>query len=94
VSAARAVHAREARASPSDRRRRTTATALPSRGEEASGRERLRERVPVEHRLAHLAQKQGLRARYLQIRPNLFDLRRHAAVLNLEVVQNKLAEAA
>jgi hypothetical protein len=59
-----------------------------------SGRERLRERVPVEHRLAHLAQKQGLRARYFEIRPNLFDLRRHAAVLNLEVVQNKLAEAA
>lgn len=51
------------------------------------GREHLRERVVVEHRLAHLARKQGPRARYRGTRKNLFDLRRHAAVLNLEVIQ-------
>lgn len=49
-----------------------------------AGRERLRERVGVEHRLAHLARKQGPRARYRGTRKNLFDLRRYAAVLNLE----------
>jgi hypothetical protein len=52
------------------------------------GRERLRERVPVEHRLAHLARKQGPRARYRGTRSNLFDLRRHSAVINLEVLHN------
>lgn len=62
------------------------------------GRERLRERVTVEHRLAHLANKQGPRARYLGTRKNLMDLRRHAALLNLETIQRRetaqLAEAA
>lgn len=56
------------------------------------GRERLRERVAIEHRLAHHARKQGHRARYLGLRNNLFDARRHAATLNLEQLQ--LAEAA
>ncbi|MRG95010.1 transposase, partial [Polyangium spumosum] len=50
------------------------------------GREALRQRVRVEHRLAHLSRKQGPRARYLGLRKNLFDLRRHCAVLNLEVI--------
>jgi hypothetical protein len=59
-----------------------------------AGRERLRQRIPVEHRLAHLAQKQGARARYLGRRNNLFDLRRHAALLNLEVTYRALLEAA
>jgi hypothetical protein len=57
-----------------------------------SGRERLRERVEIEHRLAHHARKQGHRARYLGLRKNVFDARRHAATLNLEHLQ--LAEAA
>lgn len=57
-----------------------------------SGRERLRERVPIEHRLAHHARKQGHRARYKGLRKNVFDSRRHAATLNLEQLQ--LAEAA
>lgn len=48
------------------------------------GRERLRERTAIEHRLAHIARKQGRRARYRGLRKNLFDLRRCAAVLNLE----------
>jgi hypothetical protein len=50
------------------------------------GRQRLRKRISVEHRLAHLSRKQGRRARYLGIRKNLFDTRRVAAVLNLEVI--------
>lgn len=49
-----------------------------------SGRDRLRERVPVEHRLAHIASRQGPRARYLGVRKNTFDLRRAAALQNLE----------
>ncbi|HEY4306692.1 MAG TPA: IS1182 family transposase [Gemmatimonadaceae bacterium] len=48
------------------------------------GRERLRERVPVEHRLAHIASRQGPRARYCGVRKNTFDLRRAAALQNLE----------
>jgi hypothetical protein len=50
------------------------------------GRQRLRERVAVEHRLAHVGRKQGRRARYLGLRKNLFDLRRAAAVVNLETI--------
>jgi hypothetical protein len=51
-----------------------------------TGRKKLRERVKVEHKLAHLSRKQGRRARYLGIRKNVFDLRRHASVINLEAV--------
>lgn len=51
------------------------------------GRARLRERVTIEHRLAHHARKQGTRARYIGIRKNVFDARRHAATLNLEQLQ-------
>jgi hypothetical protein len=49
-----------------------------------AGRERLRERVGVEHRLAHLANRQGPKARYMGTRRNTFDLRRLSAVQNLE----------
>ncbi len=59
-----------------------------------AGREHLRERVVVEHRLAHLARKQGPRARYLGTRKNLFDVRRHSAVLNLETIQHVEERAA
>lgn len=58
------------------------------------GRERLRERVAVEHRLAHVGRKQGRRARYLGARKNLFDLRRAAAIVNLEVIDRVIAKAA
>ena len=51
------------------------------------GRERLRKRVAIEHRLAHHARKQGPRARYKGVRKNLFDARRHAATINLEAIQ-------
>jgi Transposase DDE domain/Transposase domain (DUF772) len=50
------------------------------------GRARLRERVAVEHSLAHLGHWQGRRARYLGQRKNLFDLRRVAVVHNLHVI--------
>ena len=56
------------------------------------GRARLRQRVMIEHRLAHHARKQGPRARYIGVRKNVFDARRHAATLNLERLQ--FAEAA
>ena len=55
------------------------------------GRERLRKRVAVEHSLAHLSRRQGHRARYRGIRKNLFDVRRAAAVQNLEVIDLRRA---
>jgi hypothetical protein len=57
-----------------------------------SGRERLRERTPVEHSLAHLSSRQGPRARYIGTRKNTFDLRRHAAIHNLEIIANAMRE--
>lgn len=51
-----------------------------------AGRERLRKRTGIEHRLAHVARKQARRARYIGLRKNVFDLRRTATILNLEVL--------
>ena len=51
------------------------------------GRELLRQRVGIEHRLAHVAQRQGRRARYYGTRTNPFDLRRCCAIQNLETTQ-------
>jgi transposase len=51
------------------------------------GRAKLRERIPVEHALAHIGRWQGDRARYRGLRKNLFDLRRCAVVQNLHVLQ-------
>lgn len=50
------------------------------------GRKKLRERVGVEHSLAHIGRWQGDRARYKGERKNLFDLRRSAVVHNLHVI--------
>ena len=50
------------------------------------GRAKLRERVAVEHTLAHIGRWQGRRARYRGIRKNVFDLRRSAVVHNLHVI--------
>jgi hypothetical protein len=50
------------------------------------GRAVLRQRVHVEHSLAHIAARKGPRARYIGTRKNLFDLRRAAAIQNLEVL--------
>ena len=58
-----------------------------------TGRERLRTRVPVEHQLAHIANRQGPHARYRGIRRNTFDLRRLGAVQNLESIARRLAVA-
>lgn len=51
-----------------------------------AGRAKLRERVAVEHDLAHIGHWQGDRARYLGRRKNLFDLRRTAVVSNLHLI--------
>lgn len=51
-----------------------------------TGRAALRNRTAVEHRLAHLTRRQGPRARYWGLRKNVFDLRRTAAVENLNVI--------
>jgi transposase len=56
---------------------------LRQRQQTAAGRAALRERVGVEHTLAHVGHWQGDRARYLGQRKNLFDLRRMAVVSNL-----------
>jgi transposase len=58
-----------------------------------SGRARLRERVKVEHTLAHVGRWQGRRARYLGPRKNLFDLRRVAVVHNLHVIARQPSPA-
>jgi hypothetical protein len=58
------------------------------------GRARLRERVPVEHRLAHIATRQGPRARYRGVRKNTFDLRRTGGLQNLEAAHRFTLDAA
>jgi len=60
----------------------------------SAGRERLRARVGVEHRLAHIAARQGPKARYRGIRKNVFDLRRAAAVANLETIHRMVDRCA
>jgi len=57
------------------------------------GRALLRQRTAVEHSLAHIAARKGYRARYVGVRRNLFDLRRSAAIQNLEGI-HRLASAA
>ena len=52
-----------------------------------AGREQLRRRTHVEHRLAHISRRQGRRARYIGTRKNTFDLRRAAAIQNIEAWQ-------
>ena len=56
------------------------------------GRQRLRERVAIEHRLAHISQRQGHRARYRGVRKNEYDLRRAATIQNLERIQRRLED--
>lgn len=58
------------------------------------GRERVRKRVVVEHPLSHVGRKQGRRARFRGVRKNTFDIRRAAAIVNLETIHRKLAAAA
>jgi len=56
-------------------------------------RAKLRERIAVEHTLAHVGRWQGGRARYRGQRKNLFDLRRSAVIHNLYVLA-RMPEAA
>lgn len=58
------------------------------------GRAQLRARVAVEHSLAHIAARKGPKARYRGVRRNLFDLRRAAAIQNLESRQRIDKDAA
>jgi transposase len=61
-------------------------TELRQRQQTPAGRAKLRERVKIEHALAHVGHWQGRRARYRGARKNLFDLRRVAVVHNLHVI--------
>jgi hypothetical protein len=67
---------------------------LRERQQTSAGRAGLRERVAVEHTLAHVGQWQGARARYRGQRKNLLDLRRGAVVHNLHVLQRQPPDAA
>jgi hypothetical protein len=67
---------------------------LRERQRTAAGRAKLRERVAVEHTLAHVGHWQGARARYVGQRKNLFDLRRSAVVFNLHVLARLESKAA
>jgi transposase len=57
-----------------------------------AGRAKLRERVKIEHALAHIGHWQGRRARYRGTRKNLLDLRRAAVVHNLHVIARQPAD--
>lgn len=58
------------------------------------GRRQLRQRVAIEHGLAHISQRQGNRARYRGVRKNQYDLRRAATIQNLERIQRRLEDKA
>ena len=64
---------------------------LRQRQQTPDGRAQLRERVNVEHALAHVGHWQGRRARYRGTRKNLLDLRRIAVVHNLHVIARQTA---
>jgi hypothetical protein len=57
------------------------------------GRRQLRERVAIEHVLAHVSRRQGPRARYRGQRKNTLDLRRVCAVENLHGLDRLCAAA-
>ncbi len=57
------------------------------------GRAALRERTMIEHKLAHISQRQGNHARYVGIRKNTFDLRRASAIQNLETLHRSEVES-
>jgi hypothetical protein len=59
----------------------------------AAGRGALRERTMIEHKLAHISQRQGNHARYVGVRKNTFDLRRASALQNLERLHRSEVES-
>jgi hypothetical protein len=77
-----------------DRRLIERTIELHERQQTVQGRAQLRERVAVEHTLAHVGRWQGRRARYRGLRKNLFDLRRCAVVHNLHVLARSQALSA
>jgi len=77
-----------------DRRLIERTIELRERQQTVQGRAQLRERVAVEHTLAHVGRWQGRRARYRGLRKNLFDLRRCAVVHNLHVLARSQALSA
>jgi Transposase DDE domain/Transposase domain (DUF772) len=58
----------------------------------SAGRAALRERTTIEHKLAHISQRQGTHARYVGVRKNTFDLRRASAIQNLETLHRSEIE--
>ena len=54
----------------------------------SEGRKLTRKRTAVEHSLARLVARSGQRATYRGYRKNLFDQRRHAAIVNLRTLAN------
>lgn len=58
-----------------------------------AGRAALRERTTIEHKLAHISQRQGNHARYIGVRKNTFDLRRASAIQNLEALHRSEIES-
>ena len=54
------------------------------------GRAARRERVEIEHELAHIVARQGDRARYFGARKNEYDLRRAGVVFNLHAIQRQI----
>lgn len=60
--------------------------------ETPEGRAKHRERVAVEHSLAHICARQGPSARYIGQRKNLYDVRRAATIQNLETMQRSLQD--
>ena len=54
--------------------------------QDPAGRARLRTRTTIEHSLARVQQLQGPKARYKGLRKNTLDLRRVAAITNLQGV--------
>lgn len=66
---------------------------LTAQSKTAAGRRRLRERVPVEHALAHQRNRQGRFARYRGVAKNDFDAQRIAAVDNLQAIDRRLRRA-
>lgn len=67
---------------------------LRRQGATRRGRQELRQRVVVEHRLARISAIQGRRARYKGARKNELDLNRAAAIANLYEVARLRAKAA
>ena len=59
----------------------------------SAGRAALRERTTIEHKLAHISQRQGNHARYVGVRKNTFDLRRASAIQNLETMHRSEGES-